>query len=64
MPTTTSWNSRCKLLPGLSTTKTSTTHLRGSLKHDNGPLSALSADAYVPIAITIRLCGAELSVIA
>ena len=31
MPTTTSWNSRCKLLPGLSTAKTSATHPRRSL---------------------------------
>ena len=34
MSTATSWNSRCKLLPGLRTAKTSTTHLRGNLRSD------------------------------
>ena len=38
MSTTTSWNSRCKLLPGLRTAKTSATHLRGNLRRDNGLL--------------------------
>jgi hypothetical protein len=39
MPTATSWITCCKLLPGLSTAKTSVTHPRESLRSDNGPLS-------------------------
>jgi hypothetical protein len=50
MSTTTSWNSRCKLLPSLKAAKTSTTHLRGTLRSDNGPLSLAQARAFVPIA--------------
>jgi hypothetical protein len=39
MPTTTSWNDRCELLPGFSMVKAA--HLRGNLRRDNGPLSGL-----------------------
>jgi hypothetical protein len=39
VPTTTTWNNRCEMLPGLSTAKISATHPRRSRRSDNGPLS-------------------------
>ena len=49
VPTTTTWNSRCELLPGLSTAKISATHPRGSRTSDNGPLSGLPPTSGRPI---------------
>ena len=46
MPTATSWNSRCELLPGLSTAKTSAMNLLKSPRSDNGPLSLLRSSSF------------------
>ena len=59
MPTTTSWSSRCKLLPGLRTAKTSATHLRRSLRRDNGPLSGLPDVAFVPRSSVYEPIGSD-----